>query len=336
MARQRVTITSVASRAGVSIGTVSNVLNGRTPVSPKRKALVLEAIRELGFNRSLLAKSMRLQRSAVVGLCMPFATFANFSALIDSLEERASDADHELMQVLSRQDPVKEFARIQRLVAHKVGGILLVPSLKPRAILDFLHANGMPTVIMNRPIVKESRFDQVSMDHGSTMFQIASLMIERGHRSIVLAVQFPSLSVTRQRIASMRRAATRAARSTTTGVFVCGDDPATFVSRLGDAISSAPKPLAVIASNSTMASWIIRALQKLNVRYPGDVSLLTLDEPEWAEIVRPTLSSVRQPISHISQIAWDLLAARMNGSRTPPQRIALDAEIVLRDSISQI
>lgn len=336
MARQRVTITSVASRAGVSIGTVSNVLNGRTPVSPKRKALVLAAIRELGFSCSLLAKSMRLQRSSVVGLCMPFATFANFSALVDSLEERASDADHELMQVLSRQDPVKEFARIQRLVAHKVGGILLVPSLKPRAILDFLHANGMPTVIINRPIVQEFRFDQVSMDHGSTMFHVANRLMERGHRSIILAVQFPSLSVTRQRIASLRRAATRAAQSTTTDIFVCGDDSATFVSRLGDEISRAPKPVALIASNSTMASRIIGALQKLGARYPGDVSLLTLDEPEWAEIVNPALSSVRQPTSHISQIAWDLLAARMNGSRRPPRRIALDAEIVLRDSVSQI
>src|SRR6185503_2112025 len=78
----KVTVADVARRAGVSVGTVSNVLNGRESVSESRKMEVLSAIRDLGFTQNLLAKGMRLQRSNVVGLCMPYSSYSNFSALV--------------------------------------------------------------------------------------------------------------------------------------------------------------------------------------------------------------------------------------------------------------
>ena len=178
-APSKVTVADVARRAGVSVGTVSNVLNGRASVSETRRTEVLSAIRDLGFTQNLLAKGMRLQRSNVVGLCMPYSGYSNFSALVDEIEQCLSDSNYQMMQVLSRQDPDKEFSRVERLVAYKIGGLMLVPSLKPKAILDFLHQRGVPTVLVNRTVVEDRRFDQVAVDHRTVMFRLTGELIAR-------------------------------------------------------------------------------------------------------------------------------------------------------------
>ncbi len=324
----------VARRAGVSVGTVSNVLNGRESVSETRRKEVLSAIRDLGFTQNLLAKGMRLQRSNVVGLCMPYSSYSNFSALVDSIEQCLSDNKYQLMQVLSRQDPEKEFARVEHLVAHKIGGLLLVPSLKPKAILDFLHERNVPTVLINRTVAEDRRFDQVSVDHRAVMFRLTGELLARGYASVILAVQYPSLSVTRQRTKGMIEAAA-AARSAAVSVLECGEERAAFLPRLEAALKNTPKPAVLVASNSGIASWAIQGFTQAGIRYPQDVSLVTLDDPEWAEIARPTLSVVRQPTQQIVQTAWELLAARINGGNAAPRRVLLDAEFIFRDSVSR-
>jgi LacI family transcriptional regulator len=129
------TIIDVANRAGVSLGTVSNVLNGRVTVRKETREQVETAIRELGFTPSMIATGMRKQRSNVIGLCVPYTNFQNFSLLADAVERISAAAGYELMQVYSRQDPAVELERIERLLAFRVGGVLLVPSLKPKAAL---------------------------------------------------------------------------------------------------------------------------------------------------------------------------------------------------------
>ena len=324
----KVTVADVARRAGVSVGTVSNVLNGRESVTDRRREEVLNAIRDLGFTQNLLAKGMRQQRSHVVGLCMPYSSYSNFSALVDSIEQLLSDSNYQLMQVLSRQDPAKEFSRVERLVAYKVGGLLLVPSLKPKAILDFLHLRGVPTVLVNRT-VEDRRFDQVSVDHRQVMFRLTGELIARRYASVILAVQYPTLSVTRQRTKGMVEAAS--ASRVAASVLECGEDRAGFLPRLEAALQDSPRPVALVTSNSGIASWAIQGLAQLGIRYPEDVALVTLDDPEWAEVARPTLSVVRQPTQLIAQTAWDLLMKRINGGQAAPRRVMLDAEFIFRE-----
>ena len=198
---------------------------------------------------------MRLQRSNVIGLCMPYATYSNFAALVNSIEQCVSDNNYQLMQVLSRQDPAKEFARVERLVAYKIGGLMLVPSLKPKAILDFLHQHAVPTVIVNRTVAEDRRFDQVSVDHRAVMLRLTHALMARRYRSVILAVQYPGLSVTRQRIKGMIEGA-GGARATS--VLECGEDHTAFLPELGAALRQSPRPAALVASNSGIASWAIQ------------------------------------------------------------------------------
>lgn len=328
--RGKARIQDVAKSAKVSVGTVSHYLNGRF-VSKERSRRIKKAIEDLGFTGNLLAKAMRTQRSSAVGLCVPFTTFSNFSALIDALEQRASEAGFDVMQVVSRQDPVKEFQRIERLVAFKVGGIMLVPSLEPQKMLDFLHKNNVPTVIVSRLIPDEKRFDQVAVDHKQTMMRVVQEFIAKGHRDLLFMVRFPTLVVTRQRVEGLKQAIEQSAERVRYKVMECSDDEAEFDAELATAFKARSAPSGIIFSNGIIASRTIPALRRRGIAYPKDVSLLTLDNPGWADLVMPRLSFVEQPSRQLADMAWRCLAERMADPLAPPRRVLLDDAIQLRD-----
>ncbi|MEJ8570079.1 LacI family DNA-binding transcriptional regulator [Microbaculum marinum] len=324
--RSKVRIKDVALEAGVSVGTVSHYLNGRF-VSEERSRRIRKAIDDLGFTSNLLARGMRRQSSSVIGLCVPFTIFSNFSQLVNALEERVSDANYELMQVLSRQDPGKEFRRIRKLVDFRVDGLLLVPSLEPQDMLDHLHKSGVPTVILNRLMPDEHRFDQVALDHEKIMYEVAREFIRRGHRHLLFFVHWPALIVTQLRIEGLRRAIRDSGEDVRFEVLACGAHEHQFDAQFGAALDAGPRPTGIILSNSRIAAWTLKSLRRRGIDYPASMSVLTLDNPDWADVVVPGISHVAQPSDEISARAWQLLSERIEGSAKPPQRILVDAEI---------
>jgi LacI family transcriptional regulator len=326
------TIVDVASRAGVSLGTVSNVLNGRTSVRKDTREQVERAIQDLGFTPSMIASGMRKQRSNVIGLCVPFTNFQNFSLLTDAVERLAAAAGFELMQVYSRQDPEVELERIERLLAFRVGGVILVPSLKPAAALERLARAGTPTVILNRPIDDE-RFDQVMVDHREAVRLVVERLIERGHRKIVLASQYPTLSVTRSRVAAMKEAVKKSGAEIEVVALKTGATEAEFAENIAPHLTGGVRPLALICSNSAVTTWLLRVARSLKLESPDDYSLVVLDDPEWADIVIPALSVVHQPTEILAKLAMDTLTGRMQRKSGKPQKLLIPPDITFRASV---
>jgi LacI family transcriptional regulator len=327
------TILDVARRAAVAVGTVSHVLNDSRVVSEARRERVLRAIDELGYLPDGLAQGLRRKQSHVVGLCVPHTTSAYLGALFDTFEEIASDRGYELMQVLSRNDPATELRRVKALLRHRIGGMILVPSLRPEATLALLHAAGVPTVVADRPS-DDARFDQVSIDNRSAMLEAAQRLIALGHRRLLFVARYPRLVVTRHRIEGLKRACREARRPVHLDVLEFAEGGAAFTTQLAAALRGKAPPTAVIASNSTIAVALIRALRDLSVKCPRQVSLLAFDEPEWADLVTPELAIVRHPTREIARRAWELLINRMTGKSGATQRIELPAHVELRRSVA--
>ena len=328
------TINDVAQLAGVSVGTVSNVLNNRSTVSAARKDRVLRAIDQLGFSGSMLARGMRGQSNSLVGLCVPHTGFANLAALADTLDERSVDANYELIQVLSRYDSKRELSRIRRLIAYRAAGLIIVPGLDPLPVLNHIYSAKLPTVIINRLVADERRFDQVTINHEKAIIEVTQHLLEHGHRSIALAVQFPALSVTRQRLDGLSRTVESFGKGAAWSTIECGLDRERFHAIFTQAVRSETKPSAVIASNSTLASWILQSLRALDMSYPQDISLVCLEDPEWATLVHPQVTCVQQPTREIGRIAWDLLMSRIAGKGEEPVVIRCDGRLNLRSSVA--
>jgi LacI family transcriptional regulator len=324
------TITDVAKLAGVSVGTVSHVLNGITNVSPALRERVERAMSLLGYEQNMLAHAQRRQRVPVVGMSVPHVDSAYLAALIDSFEDIAARRGYQMMQVLTRRDPQIELRRVRELLRHRIAGLLLVPSFDPRPTLDLIHASGTPAVLVDRPC-EDMRFDQVTFDNRAVMSEAVGRLMRLGHRRILFVVQSRVLSISRQRIEALRD---RVGSSATTVVEI-GDGDSEYARRLSAILNGPTPPTAVIVSNSTIAARTLHVLRALEDVYPDRVSLLAFEEPEWAELTSPSLSVIRQPVREMVRAAWELLLRRMSGDSDPVQHLVLSADILLRDSVRQ-
>jgi LacI family transcriptional regulator len=323
----------VARRAGVSVGTVSNVLNGTTRVSDERQRQVRAAIKELSFTRNLLAQGLRRRHSPVVGLCVPHTTGAYFATLVDAFEAVAARRGFEIMQVLSHEDPKTEHHRVTSLLNYRVAGLILVPSVRPAPTLEAIARSGTPLVIVDRPVAA-GQFDQVTFDNRAAMREAAGRLLALGHRRILFVVRLRLLATTRQRIAALLAAARAAVPAASVAILECGNaDSDEITARVGEAMRGRDPPTAVIASNSSFAACLLRAFETLGVRCPEDASLLAFDEPEWAGLVTPKLSVVRQPTAAVARMAWEFLIRRMDDETAPVQAGELQAELLLTASV---
>ncbi len=332
---KRATITDVATRANVSVGTVSHFLNGTTNVSPVLRERVERAMRALGYEQNMLAHAQRRQRASVVGVSVPHVDSAYLAALIESFEDIAAVRGYQVMQVLTRRDPLVELRRVRELLRHRVAGLLLVPTYEPHETLELIHASGTPAVLVDRPS-GDSRFDEVTFNNREIMRDAVGRLIRLGHRRILFVVQSQRLSISRLRIEALRETAAAWPFAVNVSVLEVGDDPRDHAGRLSEALAAAPRPLAVVVSNSVVAARSLRVLKGLGDAFPSKISLLAFEEPDWAELTSPQLSVIRQPVKAIAREAWELLLRRMHGENFPVQRLELRAEIELRDSVQGV
>jgi LacI family transcriptional regulator len=324
------TIREVAERAGVSIGTVSNVLNGAIPVSDHRRAAVVEAIEALGFLPNRVAQSLRRRQSRVVGLVAASTSSAYFAALLDSFEDIAARQGYEVMQVLSRNDTDLELRRVRALIERQVDGLIMVPTAAPERAFDLIAEAAIPAVMVDRAF-PDPRFDYVTMDNRAAMDRATRDLVRLGHRRLLYVVRWPELVTTKERIAAFLAAG--AATGAATEVLRQEPETDRFLGQVRDALAGPARPGAIIASNSDLALDLLRALKALAVRIPDDVSVLAFDEPVWAEVMTPPLAVVRHPVEAIARSAWETLIARMETGAGASRRIVHAAEVVVRSSI---
>ena len=332
---RRSTIGDVASLAGVSVGTVSNVINGRTKVSAKRRKKVEDAVKALSFSGSLLAKAMRTQRYPVIGLCIPNATSSNFLTFADLLEMHVAESGYELTQMITRHDPARETARIERLIASRASGVFLLPTRDAKSVLKILIAEKMPTVVINQFTEDASEVDQVKVDHRSAFHNASEQLLEMGYDTLIVATQFPNFSVVQQNLYGIQDALDASDRDARMIVLKCGDSLEDYQIQLSEAMQANPGRIALIASSSLLAAWSLEACRALGIRIPEDVGLLSAEEPDWATAMWPTLSCIQQPTRELASIAWNLLNQRISGSTEPPVNIRCDARVNFRSSVKQ-
>ena len=321
------TVLDVARLAGVSVGTVSNVLNDRGNVSAARAAQVRSAIAQLDFVPNSVAQGLRRSESRVIGLCTPLTSSAYFAALLEMFEHLAAQQGYEIMQVLSHGDPALELRRVQALVGRNVDGLILIPTHDSRATLDLVAERATPTVLVDR-MTGDPRFDYVTIDDRRAMREATAHLIGLGHRRLLYLVRDPRLATTRQRIEGYAEAAAAARPAVTAVVCERVPDEAGFRRQIAEAFARALPPTAIIASNSAIALSLLVALRALGIRWPDDVSLLAFDEPVWAPIVTPPLAVVRHPTQRIAEEAWARMLLRLRHGNARPKRITLQAQLV--------
>ncbi|MEU9325687.1 LacI family DNA-binding transcriptional regulator [Streptomyces canus] len=355
------TMADVARSAGVSVATVSHVLNGTRPVLPHTRQAVLDAVDELGYTPNTLARSLVTSRTRSIGLAVSAISNPYFTEILQGVEAGALEHGYSLLIADPHDDPDHECKVVQLLHERRVDGMIVAPSADPRELVSYLGRHRVPTVFLDRvidgviegavegvvggevesvvggaveaPADGPQRFDQVCAENTGPTAQLVTHLAGLGHRRIGLVAGLPGLSTTAERITGYRQGLTAARLPYDDDLVVHGDSESAGAERAtATLLSRAAPPTALVTANNAMTIGTLRALRDRGLSVPGDLALCCFDDFAWADLFSPRLTAIAQPSREIGAQAVRVLLERLAAPDRPARTVRLDCTFVHRTS----
>ncbi len=306
---QRVTITQVAKKAGVSTATVSRALSGARPVSDEVHRRVVAAARELGYSGNSIASALRRNRTGTVGMVVPSIGNPFFTSLVESVEHVLQAEGRQLFLCDSRQDPKVEQDQLRSLIARKVDGIIISPCHgSESAAAVQAAAETIPLVQLDRRVADTST-DWVGVDDHEAMRLLLEHLHAAGARSAAFVSSAMTNSSTELRLAGFKRQVERLAMRTREEWVRLGEYSVAWGrSATASLLDGDELPDAIVCADDLIAIGALRTCHARGVAVPGDVQITGYDDIDFADLVDPALTTIRQPCDRIAAEAVRLLA----------------------------
>jgi LacI family transcriptional regulator len=321
--RARATIRDVAGVAGVSIATVSRVLNGRPDVAPATRDMVLQAVRDLRFTAARSARSLSGGRTHAVGITLPMVEAEYFSRILAGAIEELYE--HDLQVVLAPTLHLRERAKTVRgqLTSGTTDGAVLIMPEQSRDELDALLRSGYPFVIADPLEILHEGIPTVSSTNAHGGRLATEHLLSLGHRRIGVVTGIPDWLASLERLNGYRAALAAAGIAPDPSLVVEAD----WVFAGGEAAASVlldgpDPPTAIFAFNDNMAVGVLRAAQARGLRIPEDISVVGFDDLDHAATVTPALTTVSQPLGEMGRVAVSLLIRLLEREPQPIPRLA--------------
>jgi LacI family transcriptional regulator len=326
----------IARMAGVSLGTVSNVLNGATHVRSPLRRRVEEAVQALDYQPSALARGMRREKTNMIGMVIPDVTNPFFPAVVRGAEDTAFARGYRLVLCNTDNDHQKELTHLNELRTYLPSGLIVIPSnfsdLTSQA--ESYKRAGAAVVCVDR-LPKRWQGDSVTVANEQGAYAAARHLIKLGHTRIAVITGPLHLTNSEQRLRGFRRAMTEARLSIASEYqqesnfdVPGGREKALLLLRMH------PQPTAIFAANDLIALGVIKALREVGLDCPSDVSVIGFDDLEFSPLIDPPLASVYQPGYQLGATAARLLFDRVNGDDGPAKHIVLPSELRIRASVA--
>lgn len=319
----------VARRAGVSLATVSYVVNdGPRRVSDNLRERVLGAIHDLGYQPARRGRARRYPLE--VGVLVPDTTNLFFSRAISAIQSALLADGHLVVAASSHGDRDREAKLVAAFVRHQVDGLIISPAGDVPDAVERLAAAGQPVVLMDWD-GENSTLNRISLDNYHSALQATRLLIESGHRRIALVGGPTSASSARARQRGYRDALAAAGiaelEEVRSGPFTHQQGRSAML----DLLSLPSPPDAIFSGSVLLTLGVLQALQERRLRWPDDLGLVGYGDARWASVVLPPLTVIEQPVDQVGEVAVRLLMASMD-RRAAVQHVVLDSRLVLRDS----
>jgi LacI family transcriptional regulator len=319
----------VAQAAGVSLKTVSRVVNGESGVGTATAARVADAITQLGFRRNDLARSLRrAHASATLGLVIEDLANPFYSTIARAVEEVARRQGHVVITASSEESGERERELVATLLSRQVDGLLLVPAARDHSYLRPELAMGVQVVFLDRP-PGGLEADAVLIDNVGGARAGVEHLLSQGHRRIGLIGDPPELYTLAERVRGYRAALARWDVEFDEGLMRLGAHDVAQAEMSARALLQLPDPpTAIFAANNRVSVGAVRAL---NAEEAG-VALVGFDDFELADMLPVPVTVVRHDPAELGRRAAQLLFARLDGHRGPRQTVVLPTELVVRGS----
>jgi LacI family transcriptional regulator len=325
------TMVKVAKLAGVSISTVSHVLNGTRHVNDETRQKVLQAIADTSYRKDALARAMRRSRTDSIGLIVSDGGEPAFAEMIRGVEETAASQGITLLLANSAEDPEREKRAVLALLERRVDGVILARAAGsgPDVLAEFANQNT-PLVLMDR--LSGEPYDQVGVENREPIRELVEHLASQGHKRILLIAGDTRVATLRERHEAFQKAMIAAGVSPKDQPKVIAGEPVETDAGIQDALSAAKPPTAVIACSTVLAAAALRQIQQRGLRIPEDIAFATFDGFAYADLFQPQLTTVRQPAFQVGAMAAELLTKRIADKSGETSIVRLAPKIEYRGS----
>jgi LacI family transcriptional regulator len=332
LAQPRLTIRQIADLAGVSIATVSRVLNGRGDVSDETRDLVSRVIRENGYTANRSARGLSAGRTGLVGVLVPLVYPAYFSAILGGAAQALSESDLQIVLSPTGGEHDREVSVLDRLHGLTDGALIILPEESSEELERHLDG-GYRFVVLDPLMPLDERIPSVSAAHTSGADQAMQHLLELGHRRIAQITGPAGWLATEDRRRGYRAALAAAGILPDPALEVESEPEIVPGRRAAKYLLELPEPpTAIFAFNDNIAIGAIQAARACGMRVPEDVSIVGFDDVEHATIVTPALTTVRQPLAEMGRTAVSLLNRLLERQRFETLHIELATRLVVRES----
>ncbi|MGZ5787386.1 MAG: LacI family DNA-binding transcriptional regulator [Ramlibacter sp.] len=326
---RRISVHDVARETGVSIGSVSRVLNGGRYTSPDLVARVTNAVRKLGYRPDAKAQSLRRGSSRTIGCLVTDIANPLYAACVSTLETRLAADGYMMLLSSSHYDSHREGELVELFLARGMDGLVVATMDEDDSpALKALRASPLPKVILDRDNDLDSDF--VLIDHRSGVASAVRYLAGMGHRRIALFTSGLSMRPGRERAAGYRLAH-KALRLPFDPSMVRGisNQLRTSYDEMADLLRRPDPPTALIAIGNHVLAGALRAIHESGLAIPADMSVISIGSSAAAEFVFPPMTLLRFEVESFGRLAAEMLLERLRQPDQPPRKVTMPTQLVM-------
>lgn len=328
------TLNDISERTGLSVTTISRVLNGKSEefrISKSSQEIIMKAVRELNYRPNFVAQGLRNSSTHTIGLLVPGIDNPFFANIANAVINEAHKYTYPVMIIDTHESPKDEDQAIDTLLSRNVDGIIMVPSSDSPARLMEL-AKEKPLVLIDR-YFDGYDLPYVATDNYRGAIDATNLLLDAGHKDIMCIQGTPQSVTSRRRVQGYMDALSCA--DLTDRAIVCGNE---FSVQNGYvetklALNSGMRFSAIFALSNTILLGAVKAISEHGLSIPGDVSIVSFDDNLYLDYLNPPVTRISQPIESISMVAVKMLMDRILGTNNSPGGILLQPSVVYRSSV---
>lgn len=324
----------VAIKAGVSIATVSRVLNDAKNVNPKTRLKVQKAIKALNFQPSRVARRLRAQagQSKLIGFVIPDIQNPFYVDVIRGVEDTASKMGYAIIMSNFSQDAAKEKLYLDIMRSESVDGLIVAPAHEHDREVISLIETGLPVVCVDR-VLADIDVDVVVVDNRQGAREAIELLVKLGHRRIAYLSGPQEIPTYRERQAGYEDALHNHNIIVDKSLIKIGDSTHQSGKILTEEfLKMSNRPTALFTGNNLITLGALEVLHDHKLRLPDDMSIIGFDDMYWSSSLNPSLTAVSQPGYEIGRRAADMLFQRIADPGRPTIKVTLKAKLMQRRS----
>jgi len=332
----KINIKDVAKKAGVSTATVSRVLRDFPGVRDKTKKEVLKAVSELNYEINAVARNLRQKKTNSIGIIVGNVLSQFYSVIAKSVEDTNNKYGYNTILCNGDENPEKELNYLKVLNSNRVDGIILTPTGKNSEYVQHLINSRTKVVLLDR-LIEGVDCDAVLVDNANGAYEAVKHLIDQGYRKIGIVDGYLDRTTGAERLKGYLKAIEEAGIAKDDSLIKIGDFKKESGEELTKELLKQPnRPEAIFTTNIDMSMGALIAIKEMGLTIPDDIGIVCFDDSDWALILEPSITVIRQPVYQLGSTAAELLIKEIEDEEKnldhKPTIVTLSTELIIRNS----